>query len=409
MTVIVGHTRFSLYAPGSTAWKASNNTKYASEADYLSYLFGEQRLKPRTDIFLNLTLPILKNAARDVDYTHIVSFSEILPDPFKQRLKEFASKNPFVLLDEHDANDNGINPLVFAARKIQPGQSFGLFRIDDDDLLSVDYFDQISRYVKPEFIGMQVSLGSGFAGLWKNGQVSNIGHYYQPMNSMGLLSIFGKDKAGSIVGPQLVSHPLSDRTNPVILKSDKPSFLQARHLEQDSEFSISQNTEQKSARLLLDLAKLQKLSDMSVLESKFPGIGNYIPKWKKINEYVVPFTLTEPAQFKISRPLSTIKLAFEMTCKEPVKHNALWSFELVADNGTPIPAEREIPGLAFSNSNEIRHFRYVATNEGQSKQEFSLEMPEGCYIKSVKLVKWARTETTIKVHNVHLYTNDLIS
>src|SRR5699024_11828097 len=119
------YTRFSLYSPGSGAWRATNGTKYRTEEEYLDYLYSDERLGPRTDIFLELTLPILKRGAGDVDYRHIISFSASLPEAYKARLREFADSNDFVVLDEQGTGE-GFNPLTYGGRKIQIGEVFGL-------------------------------------------------------------------------------------------------------------------------------------------------------------------------------------------------------------------------------------------------------------------------------------------
>ena len=50
----IGHTRFSLYQPGSTAWQASNKSKFRTPAEYQRYLYSAARLDARVDIFLSM-------------------------------------------------------------------------------------------------------------------------------------------------------------------------------------------------------------------------------------------------------------------------------------------------------------------------------------------------------------------
>ena len=90
--MFVGHTRFSLFVPDSASWRASNEHTGFSEDEYRDYLYDHARLALRTDIFLNHTVPTLAKAAEGFDVKHVVSFSESLPQKFKEQLQEAADK-----------------------------------------------------------------------------------------------------------------------------------------------------------------------------------------------------------------------------------------------------------------------------------------------------------------------------
>ena len=91
---IITRTRFSDYAPGSTAWKASS---LLSESDYLNYLFDEKRLSYRWHVFEKFSVPALIKNYESVDsFVHIVSYSKELPDSYKDKLFNLQSKYSFI-------------------------------------------------------------------------------------------------------------------------------------------------------------------------------------------------------------------------------------------------------------------------------------------------------------------------
>lgn len=411
--LILGHTRFSLYSPGSAAWRATNGTKYRTEEEYLDYLYSDERLGPRTDIFLELTLPILKCGAGNVDYRHIISFSASLPEAYKARLREFADSNDFVVLDEQGTGE-GFNPLTYGGRQIEPGEVFGLFRVDDDDLLSVSYLQKASAYVVPELTGFQVSFGAGFAGLWNRSGLSHVRKFYQPMNSMGLLSIFGKDSTGNLVGPSLVSHPLSDRSNPVVLDSREPAYLQARHAGQDSEVGKATGESAGDSILKAELDRLQTPENLQEFCSLFPGVRDKLTRseaqlglvfaddGEESSSSAAVTIAAQELKSKIDVPLpepaNSFSVAVQLECSPQTEHhNALWSLKLVDAQGNPIADGREIDSLARSARDDIGYFRYMDTSAGTQTNKTHFDLPSDVRCVAIEIVHWYPMESTIRV------------
>ena len=77
--MFVGQTRFSLFQPGSSAWKASSSDSALNEESYRDYLYSEERMESRINIFLEHSIPTIAQAAKYHRIRHIVSFSESLP------------------------------------------------------------------------------------------------------------------------------------------------------------------------------------------------------------------------------------------------------------------------------------------------------------------------------------------
>lgn len=64
-----------------------------------------------------------------------------------------------------------LDACVGSAEAGEDGQVSAGYRLDDDDLLSAEYFEQVARYVTAAHVGYRVSLRLGVSGLWRNGRV----------------------------------------------------------------------------------------------------------------------------------------------------------------------------------------------------------------------------------------------
>ena len=155
--VFIGQTRYSLFVPDSGAWRASS-VAGREVSDYRNYLYAPERLDFRDRVFTTLTVPSLAVAAEAHEVHHIVSYSESLPEKYIDSLNRTAEKFPFLVLQElpDGVSDWGRSEQIIK-EKVGVGV-FGRYRLDDDDLLSKHYFDVMHRFVKPEFVGMVVSL-----------------------------------------------------------------------------------------------------------------------------------------------------------------------------------------------------------------------------------------------------------
>lgn len=156
----IGVTRFSLFNPGSSAWKISKMT----QEEYLEKLYSDDRLKIRFDIFFNKALPIYKIMSKDYFYKHVIQYSSFMPTYWKNKLKEEASKYDFLILSESDANIKSV-PVVDILKE-QVSGTLAYFRVDDDDLLSKNYLKSLSYYSTDAYEGMIISFGKGSIALY---------------------------------------------------------------------------------------------------------------------------------------------------------------------------------------------------------------------------------------------------
>lgn len=236
--MIVGHTRFSLYAPASGAWVASRNSTFASADEYQRYLFSDDRLEPRADIFLNFTVPMLERASHGHDFIHVVSYSDCLPKVYKDRLRVAADSSAILLLDEVAEGSRPQN-VARTARKwmtahdMDETSPFGVMRLDDDDILSIDYFDQMAPYITSSHVGYVVSLARGITAFYDDGRYYYARESVYPLHSKGHLSVCAWDAKTNLHSPVKSAHTHSDQHNPVILDSRRISYLWTRAAIQD--------------------------------------------------------------------------------------------------------------------------------------------------------------------------------
>lgn len=233
----IGNTRFSLYEPNSSSWRATrqNKSRGGNGESYRASLFDESRLEQRAHIFFDISLPILDSASKDVNLVHVVSYSEELPAKYKRQLERAASEFPWLKLDLRTSqNRKGLSLVKYGAEVFGDGEVFGVYRLDDDDILAPTFFRQCSQYLKPEFGGMVVTLAKGIQAFYSDGRFYGPRIEYRPKIALGLLKICVTDPKGRVVQPKPVAHPRTDEKNPVILDAREVSYVHTMHLSQDS-------------------------------------------------------------------------------------------------------------------------------------------------------------------------------
>lgn len=228
-----GWTRYSAFYRGSKAFVAAR-----AERDVQAYkqrLWAPERMRARAAIFHELSLPLLQQMSQGRDYRHLVTISADLPDPWMGQLREAAAQHPVLLL--HDVEGLKLREQMreHLVATGSPSRTVVWFRVDDDDLLSITFLDQVAHYATRHDRGRGVSLGSGFSAVWHDGEISQVRAVTRRLGSQGQ-ALVGRYDASTqtlhIGGPG--SHSSLDRRLPTILDSRQPSFLQLRHLGQDT-------------------------------------------------------------------------------------------------------------------------------------------------------------------------------
>lgn len=269
----IGHTRFSLYEPESGAWRLTRSLNGGSQdalAEYAKTLFSGKRLNGRFEIFLKHTLPTLEMARRGRNLLHIVSYSEELPVYYKKKLQRASDQYDWLKLDLRTAENRSGSPIEsYVSTHVPRGEVCAIYRLDDDDILGTNYFDQLEPYLTRDNVGKVVSLGFGVMGLFEDGQYTAMKIEHTPKIALGLARIFHHSPEGKVIGPSATNHILTDRHYPVILDSRQVSFIHSIHFMQDT---IADRNERNRKLKLEQYKEMDDFIDLGQLRTIFPTV-----------------------------------------------------------------------------------------------------------------------------------------
>lgn len=380
--MFVGHTRFSLFVPDSASWRASNEQSGFTEDEYRDYLYDDDRLSLRADIFLNHTVPTLAQASDGFDVKHIVSFSESLPLQFKNRLCEAADKNEVLHLDELPDGDNGWTAVRRYIQSTGFKGTFGRYRLDDDDVLSAHYFQTTKPYIKPEFEGMLVSMPLGVEAVYADEQFFHLREAHTPMNSMGLLSVCSVQDDGTVVEPQSGPHDKSDRFAPVILDASHLGYLRVIHPGQDN--AMRHEPAVVMARLMENMAAFPPFADVAALEAAFPTVTEQLQG--QSTQLTVNKAVGHGQHYFLEPASSNVGLIIEGESDDEFSNELLVSLWIEDSRGRRIPSFKTVQGFAASNNPSIGHFAYVPTEQGRFRTLVSLHLEQGHRLRGFRIL-----------------------
>lgn len=266
----VGSTRYSVLQPDSGSWKLSRGAK--GRRAYQEMLWAPERMNPRARIFLEFGVPILQQMADKHDYTHIVQYSDTMPEPWLGQLRAAAERYPVLWLVEASTRPDLVQLVHQVARRSTRGsRPMVQFRLDDDDLLSIDYLDRLADLVTKADTGRAVSLASGYTGFLRDdalvGPVRNIRMVF---GSQGLAYVGWYDRTEDRVEITLGGkHYQVDRKMPTVVDSRAPAFFQMKHIGQDTVFDANRAEEVIQAKL----DRLPVLASAAQVEKSFPTLA----------------------------------------------------------------------------------------------------------------------------------------
>lgn len=257
-----GHTRFSVHLPGNRAWRVSRQA-----GEYTDILFDSERMALRSDIFLNLALPIYQSWAERFRYRHIVHFSSDLPDTWRSRLEQAASRHSCLILDEVGTQILVDRVIAADLRDSDADRDLVVrIRVDDDDLLAADYLDRLDGYVSAQHVGFAVSFGLGVAALYRDGVHRQFRIKREILPSAGQAYIGRFDPSStSVQGVEDAPHNRIDTVAPVIFDSREPMYLQTYHSAQDKELG-------RDADPISRLRGHSQQPESALLSAKFPTL-----------------------------------------------------------------------------------------------------------------------------------------
>lgn len=267
-----GLTRFSVFDTASGAWKLSRN---APDPDsYRAMLWSAERMRPRCDIFLTLTVPILQQMSEQHDYRHIVRYSPEMPDPWLAELFAAAERYPVLHLLENEVDVDEAMTGFMRARSAR-SRIVVQFRLDDDDMLAADFLDRLAAYATPHDDGRAVSMAVGYSSVFDEGRLGSVHEVRRVFGAQGLAYIGHYDSGRQrLVLNARGAHYLVDRRRPTIVDSRKPAYFQMRHADQDmlSDHATTGDREAKLRAITADLATRPEVKDIAAVTERFPTL-----------------------------------------------------------------------------------------------------------------------------------------
>lgn len=397
----IGQTRFSLFVPDSASWRLSLVHRDEALSSYRAELYDDNRLRVRENIFLNHSLPNIAVAAEKYDITHVVSYSESLPEPYKESLARAADMYPFLLLDEQPDGEVGRSLNGIAKQKAEVGENFGIYRLDDDDVLATNYFHRMDKFIRPSYTGMVVSFPLGIEAVLDEGQAFNLKAAHFPMNSMGLMSVCRMNNRGRIIAPKNGAHNKADRDNAVILDSREFAYFRFNHVDQDNVLRLSEGASLASIKKMM--ARYPDFEDFEILEELFPTIPQLLGTEEEIELVTQAQKVRLPFTIQLEELLASttveIKHQFDATSKE---RQALVSLEIVDQDGRPVDTDREFPGIGRSQKGSIGYYKYLNSLAGSESTRFDVTLPGGFFLKAITVKRFGLRSKPFVVSSVSI-------
>lgn len=401
-----GVTRYSLFSPGSLSWKTSRNGVFKTRDEYKRYLFSEKRLQLRAEMFFTKSVPALAAMAEDHDYKHFVMYSELLPQQHKELLFAAAAKYPFLIPVEWDEVVRGtgieeVRPLIEEDLATKFDADAGLqpvvwFRLDDDDVLAVDYLTRLETYRTPNHLGMAISFGLGLTAYKAEHELVNLREYYHPKSAQGMAFVSAFDpRRGRLEISTPGPHHGVDQVMPTILDSREHMFFQVRHSDQDSTLNAS-----PYRRIAESLAKLEKLPAVRAADisaEKWPTLIDDLVRGAAPGPSTPgaePLVLTEETvlSFPLNAGAGLVEVEFEFESARDIDGGfAVVSYELQGADGI----DAATMGLMRTSKNGLCRPVWSRSSSGLVRQ--SVLLPEGVSISGITLKGKNRQPADVRI------------
>lgn len=401
----IGCTRFSLYMPGSNAWYISK----VAEESYLAQLYSDARMTARFDIFFNKAVPLYEGMAKSFFYKHVVQYSSAMPEKWKKRLFEEASKYDFIVLSE--ASEENITTAVKRILAGQPSGSLAYFRVDDDDILSSNYLTLLEKYTNKNYEGMIVSFGCGLVATYVDGAFRDFRACYRRFLALGLAFIGGYDaSSGEYWLPRYDGHETVDRHSPTIVDSREPVFIWTHHELQDTKIRSVGAIGVISSRL----KGYSRITSIEDYENRFSTLKNemefllenneeilFLEKNRVSGDLVNFSTLKHKAADKFILDYSIVDESFVHGFEKGVVSNRdlIIGFDFSESNN-----DFDIVGLNKSTNQNVGWYFYVSFVDGQASGKVEFSLSQKSEIKSLRIIRWQAKKSAFKINSIRLVT-----
>lgn len=270
--------KFSVLDPDWAGWRATNSGVFNSLDEYREHLWGANRMKTRMRIFGQWAVPHYQAMAAKHDFRVLVQHSPDLPDTYLGQLRELADANPVLRLaptPNFVEAHQGIRDEMRVDGQTGP---VVMLRVDDDDIMSADFLDQLDPHVTPEHRGWAISLGYGLAARTDSKGLIDFRLMTSPLIAIGQAYVGWYDRpSGDLDISPLLHHRLVHRKLPTILDSRSLAWIYVKHPWQDTR--VGMDPEAARARMIKEHRKLPLYKESwNALNLSFPHLGRHIER-----------------------------------------------------------------------------------------------------------------------------------
>ncbi|GMM72683.1 hypothetical protein MTsDn5_26350 [Alteromonas gracilis] len=253
--VSVIQTKFSLFNKNLNPeiWQAGRN----GLDNALKTLLDEERLRDRCDIFFNYQLPLIDIAvAKGFKIIHQCLHFDDLPIWVMDLIEEASIKyewfRPRAFSFDDDLNLYGLIKEdiidICETSEEQDVLCCAGIRLDDDDLINIDYFEKLERYLVESFAGFCVSFPKGYAGVYRGSEFTEFYDFYESKIALGLAQVFvydviNKKFLNDYLMPPGAHGTVDNRVPTIIDATNEPVYLRTFH--ENNDFMLNRSNEQR--------------------------------------------------------------------------------------------------------------------------------------------------------------------
>lgn len=224
---VIGLVRFSYVAGRDTGFQSTRNRPYEER---LRIILDPKRLDRRFALFERVCLPSL--IAQPADrFQAVLLASEAMPEAHAARLRALVAPHPnlHAVFAKPSTTEAAMSEAV---RAIAPAEGMKLtFRLDDDDAISTDYTEKVTRYRQERYDGHCLSLLRG-VGLCRLYGRTRLWDRAKPFVSAGL-GFINRAQAPETIHDCGNHNRVSERF-PTLIDASFHAYLQSTHGANDS-------------------------------------------------------------------------------------------------------------------------------------------------------------------------------
>lgn len=266
---LLGFCRFSFFGRSDTQLDYSDTNRA------FHTLYDERRMNSRFALLENLLLPSLK-AQEDQDFRLIMLTSQVMPKPFRDRLRDVCADVPQIQIVEAEGTDITTELRRFTQQKWRGRNGLMQFRIDDDDALGRHYIARLRHWASAMPHRTILTMPKGLC-LYRNDSGVHSTPMYRNLTAVGY-AYFSKRQTGRTIFQ--FAHNKSGKRLPYISDPSFYAYLQSFTATSDTYKRALLRIREAQARAGVKPGQGHKHDVPGILEEHFPFLT--VPKLKEI-------------------------------------------------------------------------------------------------------------------------------